>query len=248
MIVKTQMIDGISVKTCYEEKIEKVLLCVHGFGGDKESSVITALANALVGQNFAVVAFDLPCHGDNDNKNVLDLNECFESFYKIINFINSNEILKGKPLSIFATSFGGFIALNCLSKKRINTEKVILRAPAIFMQDVLKNVLLPFQGCDLDMLRAKTINMGYEKSLLIDYKFYDDLCKNSLDKNFKLNKFLYIIQGRKDNIVDPKQNEKFFERFAKDNFKIFYIETADHRFKHTGELEKIVEITKNILL
>ena len=39
------------------------IVAVHGFGGDKESSAIAALAERMTGQGYAVIAFDLPGHG-----------------------------------------------------------------------------------------------------------------------------------------------------------------------------------------
>ena len=71
--------------------------------------------------------------------------------------------------------------------------------------------------------------------------------KNNLD-DLDINCFLNIIQGKKDNIVDYKANEKFLKSHIKSPCEFFYFENADHRFKNPGELEKIVEITTKILL
>lgn len=248
-IIQKVKFNNISIKIFKAEITKNVLLCVHGFGGDKESSVIFGLGEELTKYNFSVVAFNLRCHGENDNSKILNLNDCFDSFFTVLDFIKNDSDLKNKKISIFATSFGGFITLNCLSKTNLEFDKVILRAPAIFMDEVLINALLPFQNLTIEDLKEKTLNLGFENNLLIDYNFYLDLCKNNLEKNFNYKKKLFIIQGRQDNIVNPVKNESFYKNFIKnDDYKIFYIETADHRFKHSGELKKIIEISKSILI
>ena len=42
------------------------VICLHGFGGDKESSAIKCLAQAITDNGGAVVAFDFASHGKSD--------------------------------------------------------------------------------------------------------------------------------------------------------------------------------------
>lgn len=114
------------------------------------------------------------------------------------------------------------------------------------MSKVLEENILPFNGFSADKIED-IINLGCEKQLLINSKFIHDLRNTNLDSLRPINNFIYILQGKKDNIVNPKDNEKFFNKFYKTNHKFYYFENADHRFKHPGELEKIIEITLEIL-
>lgn len=63
----------------------------------------------------------------------------------------------------------------------------------------------------------------------------------------ELKKALYIIQGKKDDIVDFDVNERFFLNYNKKQNHFFCFEDADHRFKKSGELEKIIAITETFL-
>ena len=242
---KSIVIEGISSRIYLPEtKINEIVVGVHGFAGDKESSVLIQLAKELNKQNKALISFDLPCHGENDNSKNLNLNECICSLKTIFKYVKQN--YNGISVSVFATSFGGYLTLVYLSNNNECLNKVILRAPAIFMGDILENVILPEHNFSFFDLQ-KTVDLGYAKSLLIDDKFLLDLKNLSLEKENNINHFIYILQGRKDNVVNCDDNERFFNNHYPNNHKIIYFENADHRFKNVGELERIIKETLSIL-
>ena len=242
---KSIVIEGISSRIYLPEtKINEIVVGVHGFAGDKESSVLIQLAKELNKQNKALISFDLPCHGENDNSKNLNLNECICSLKTIFKYVKQN--YNGISVSVFATSFGGYLTLVYLSNNNECLNKVILRAPAIFMGDILENVILPEHNFSFFDLQ-KTVDLGYAKSLLIDDKFLLDLKNLSLEKENNINHFIYILQGRKDNVVNCDDNERFFNNHYPNKHKIIYFENADHRFKNVGELERIIKETLSIL-
>ena len=74
-MIKHLQIDGLWSKI-YEPdgEIKQVVIGVHGFAGDKESSVLIALAEMLEKMNIALVTYDLPFHGENISNEAIDLN------------------------------------------------------------------------------------------------------------------------------------------------------------------------------
>lgn len=236
--------DGVQVKMFYpENEIKSLVIAIHGFGGDSESSVIKALARELTAKDILVLTFDLPCHGKDKNKDVLRLGECLSYLEKIINF--SMRTFKDIPISFFATSFGCFILLNHLKNHDIIYNKIILKSPAIFMDKTLKENILKDHGYSLDDLIRSPLDLGYEREILIDKFFLNELEKSNLNNHFFPN-HIDIIQGDKDDVVNIYDNEKFFSKNFK-NYSLHYIKGADHRFKNPGELEKVLKISKNIL-
>lgn len=233
------------IKLFKPKKIEQVLIAVHGFAGDSDSSVITAIADELNNHNVLVVAFDLPCHGKDKKTGTLNLKDCLDYITKVEDYVQIT--YKNLPISYFATSFGGYLLLNHINNTNQQYKNIILRAPAVFMSKIIKEKLLAEHGYTFKDLQNKTLNMGYEKELNIDINFYNNLVENSL-KDFKNTTFLHIIQGKKDDIVNFKQNELYFNENCKNSYKMYYFENADHRFKNIGELEKIVDIVKVIML
>lgn len=222
----------------------EVVVGIHGFSGDKESSVLIELSKHLNKNGVALVTFDLPCHGKNDNSKILKLDACIDSLKSVFEFAKS--YFKNIPISVFATSFGGYLLLNYLSKSDELFKKVILRAPAIYMAEVLKDVILPFNKYSVQNL-SSPINLGFENPLFIDKNFLNDLQNNNLEKAKITINFLYVIQGRKDDIVNPEKNEKFFKTHYPANHKFIWFENADHRFKKPGELDRIIKETLEIL-
>ncbi|MBQ4542395.1 MAG: alpha/beta fold hydrolase [Clostridia bacterium] len=226
-----------------KQQTNEVLIAIHGLAGDADSSAITAVAEQLINNNVTVVAFDLHCHGKDNNK-LLQLDKCLNYISTINNFVKEN--YSNKPISYFATSFGAFLLLNYLNKTNQQVKNVVLRAPAIFINDVLVKIL-HLHNSSLQQLKNKQVNISHNKEIYINFDFYEDLHKKNLSK-YNKKYFLHIIQGKKDDLVDYKQNENFFQEKCDKLHKLYYFENADHRFKKPGELEQIVDILKSIIL
>lgn len=222
-------------------KTAQIVVGIHGITGDKESSVLDALGKDLAKENVKLLCFDLPCHGEKASSERLSLSSCIKETEKIIKYAQSFNV----PISLFATSFGGYIALTILAKEKFNFKNVILRCPAVFMDEILANLILPTNNKNIKDL-DRPVDIGYEFPLFVDKNFYAELCNNKLEnKNF--NQTINVIQGKKDDIVDWQKNEEFFiKKFGK-RCTFHYIPSADHRFKKPGELEKIVEISEKII-
>lgn len=225
-------------------RVNEVVIGVHGFAGDKESSVLVTLAEKLNKQGKALLTFDLPSHGENDKSKVLNLTECVESVGKILEYVKQE--YPNIQISFFSTSFGAFLTLSYLSENKEKLHKVILRAPAIYMGEVLENVILPEHNVAVNELK-NIVNLGYEAPLLVDDRFLIDLKNNSLDEKTEISDKLYILQGKLDTTVNPVKNQNFYDKHYSNKHKIFYFENADHRFKKPGELEQIINITLDIL-
>ena len=245
MHIEYKNIKNVNSKSFYpNNKIEKILLCLHGFAGDAESSAITYLAETLCKKGVLVISFDWPCHGNDKDNNCLILKKCFKYLKIILDEIKTkyNKI----DISVFATSFGSYVLLNYINKNNVNFENIILRCPAIFMEEILVDKLLPEHGYTLsDFDKFKNINLGYSRNIYINKNFLKELQQNTLSNTY-IEQKIDIIQGNKDDIIDIKKNEKFFNTNLR-NYKLYYIDGANHRFKNPGDLDQIGNITKNIL-
>ncbi len=58
------------VYTPDDGKIENMVIFGHGFAGHKDNKAAERLADKLISKNkgFALITFDLPCHGDDVKK------------------------------------------------------------------------------------------------------------------------------------------------------------------------------------
>ena len=116
-------------------------------------------------------------------------------------------------------------------------NKIILRAPAIKMDEIFKDTLLrePFEK----FKERKVTTLGFERKMLISYEFYEDLAKNKIIDLYNNNQHILIIQGTEDDVAPIKDTKEFLSLDSK-NIELYEIAGADHRMKKDGELEKAI--------
>ena len=230
--------------SCMEWPCEQecaVLLCLHGFAGDKYSSVIQALADEMISKSIRVVTFDWPGHGKSpvDGKS-LTIENCMLDMDAVIQEIRT----ANQPVYLFATSFGGFVGLNYLALHPSAFSKVVLRSPALDMPNTFRSFL---SDEDIQVLEKDgTVNVGFDRPLQLGKSFMDDLIQHRLRQDeYPAEVPGLIIQGDMDDVVDPQDSVKFAE---KNGMKLHMVKGADHRYKNPGNLEEILSVTVPFLL
>ena len=228
----------IPIKEFIPKKIEKVIIACHGFGGDKESSAIELLAQKLIKNNILVIAFDFPAHGESKASGEEFLVEnCINDLLSIEKYIQKN--YPQVPIGIFATSFGAYVALLKINKYINNYFSIVLRAPAICMDEIFRNSIIR-ESTENFKQRGYTI-LGYEKKLIVSYKYYEELITNKLFEIYNKNEELLIIHGTEDDMAPISDSIRFIQNKNLKG-KIEKIVGADHRMKKEGELETAINI------
>lgn len=225
--------------------IKEIIIAVHGFGGDKDSSAIRLLAERMTEENFAVICFDFPSHGESEvEADRLTIDNCIKDIEAMEEYIKEkygNQI----KIDIFATSFGAYITLVKIFKYNTKYNKIVLRAPAIKMDEILKQTLLrePFE---VFQERGVT-SLGFARKMNVPFDFYKELKQNQILELYNNNQKILIIQGTEDDVA-PIKDTKELINLDKANFKLLEIEGADHRMKKDGELEKAINKAKEYFL
>lgn len=238
MLIESKNNYKIPIKEFKPEKIYKIIIACHGFGGDKESSAIELLAQKLIEENIMVIAFDFPAHGEStaEGEEYLVTN-CIDDLISIEEYIKKN--YPNKPIGIFATSFGAYITLLKINKYNNNYFSIILRAPAICMDQIFENSIMREDINDFKK-RGYTV-LGYEKEMKVSYKYYEELKNNKLFDVYNKNEELLIIQGTEDDMAPINDSIRFLQE-KNSKGKLEKIIGADHRMKKEGELEKAINI------
>lgn len=242
--IKSKSNYKIPIKEYKPNKVEKVIIACHGFGGDKESSAIELLAQKLVKENILVIAFDFPAHGESkaSGKEFI-IENCINDLISIEEYIKKE--YPQAEIGIFATSFGAYITLLKINKYKNNYFSIVLRAPAICMNEIFVNSIMR-EDMNNFKQRGYTI-LGYEKELVVTYKYYEDLINNKLFDIYNKNEELLIIQGTKDDMAPIEDSIKFIQN-KNTKGKIEKIIGADHRMKKDGELEKAINIAVDYII
>jgi len=229
----------IPYKNRYIQYGHTILLCLHGFGGDKNSSVIEALDKELFTD---VVALDWPAHGESRAEDdELTVENCLKDLDSMIMMLKTEH--PDNPIVCFATSFGGYIATLYRNAHPGVFVKLILRSPALKMAETFEKLV---QEEDFSRLQdGEKITLGFDRKMQIGKEFYDGLVENPVyDTPIEDPMQVMIMQGDQDDVVDPEEICCYAEA-NKIRLKLF--EGTDHRYKKEGELKKIIEYTDDFL-
>lgn len=222
-------------------KIEKeMVVCLHGFCGDKDSSYINEIAK---NERLSYFCFDFVEHGASVATKSFSLKNCMNDLESVIAYLKDKGTEK---FNFVATSFGAYVLVNfLLIHEDINVNKIVLRAPALDMENVFIS-LLKENNVDMEQYKRDGAIFGYGKKLFVQKDFLDELAKYQVKNNSSFKFKTLIIHGDCDKTV-PCEDSKTFAALN-ENVKIFFVKGADHRFKKDGELELIVNKTNNFLL
>lgn len=223
-----------------EKKTRGYVIGAHGFGGDKESSAIEALAEKITERGLAVLAFDFPAHGESSADNYFCLLNCRLDLAAVRDF--ADELYPdSERRGIFATSFGGYVTLLSLDSLPPDM-KTVLRAPAVDMRSTFESLLpvTPEQ-----YRKTGFAEMGFERRVNVPYGFLGELRENDISQK-DMQREMLIIHGSRDDIVLPEHIQRFCE--ANPRAKLKVIDGADHRFKGEGELEAAIAAAADYIM
>lgn len=219
--------------------VSDMVISCHGFGGDKDNSATQKLADTLlpVHKDTAILAFDLPCHG-NDVKQKLDLEDCDRYLSLVIRY--ATEHFHAQRLLCFATSFGGFLVLKHLIQNGNPFDKTLLRCPAVEMYQILMQGIE--ESGQAALLPKKDILMGHARKIRVSQRFLEQLKDHDITKwdYSKLTDNLLILQGTKDELVPHAMVQAFAENNGID---FLSIENGDHRFRDPSKIREVLDYT-----
>lgn len=210
---------------------EFVVIGVHGFAGDKESSVLAALADRLCRMKGALLCFDFPAHGESAAPDAcLRVGNCRRDLLCVVDYVRRN--FPDRGYGLFATSFGGYITLLC--SEELKDFRIILRAPAVTMARSFMECIVSVT--EKEFLEAGGATCGFERKMFVPYEFYRDLLDNSVAVP---EEEILIIHGTEDDVIPYEAVKTLAEEHPQ--VRLISVEGADHRFKGPGECEMIVE-------
>lgn len=232
----------ISIIEYIPKKMDEIFIACHGFGGDKESSAIELLAKTVNKMNIGVVSFDFPAHGESEvDGDFLTIENCINDLEFIEKYVK--EKFNINKINIFSTSFGAYITLLKIIKNDADYNKIILRAPAIKMNEIFKNYLLQE---DLSKFYERGYSiMGFERKMKVYTEYLKELEDNEIIDLYNDKKDILIIQGDEDNVAPIKDTYEFVEKNK--NIILKVLPRADHRMKKEGEMIQVMEWVKEYL-
>ena len=231
---------NIRCKLYYQDlkNIRRVVLFCHGFAGHKDNAAAEKFAERLLNKHkgCAVVAFNLPCHGDDVKKKLL-LADCDAYLGLVIGYLQ--EKYQPEGLYAYATSFGGYLTLNYIAEHGSPFRKIALRCPAVNMYELLTGTIL--SPGDLEKLqKGKETLVGFDRKVPVGTAFLEELKAHDIRRLDYLDwaEDILILQGTADDTVSPGEVRDFAEEQL---IEFIPVEGADHRFRNPQHMELAIK-------
>lgn len=235
--------NNIRCKLYYQDlhSIRRIVIFGHGFGGHKDNGAAEKFAERLLSKykGAALVTFNWPCHGD-DVKKKLRLADCSAYLEQVCSYAQGQ--FQSEDIFSYATSFGGYLTLKYIAEHGNPFRKIALRCPAVNMYDVLTKAIMTTEDSE-KLQRKKNIPIGFDRKIMIDIPFLEELQNNAIENWSFLDyaEDILILQGTADEIVSFEAVHAFAE---KNLIEFIPIDGADHRFRNPQKME---QATKCIL-
>ena len=216
---------------------DRIVICCHGFAGHKGNAAMKRFADYVLSRhkNLAVLCFDWPCHGK-DTREKLNLEDCLTYLDLVIRYADTE--LAAKDLYLYATSFGGYLALLYIAEHGNPFQKLALRCPAVNMYEVLASGIMTEEDKML-LSEGKSVLIGFDRKIAVDPAFLASLHVSNitrLDYSPLANKTL-ILHGTMDEVVPITEVQSFAEA---NQINFIPIENADHRFTDSKKMSEAI--------
>ena len=212
-----------------KERISRIVISGHGFGGSKDSMSAARFARRLTEKNrgVGILCFDWPCHGG-DVRKLLRLEDC--DLYLSLLLADAAERFAPDELYGYANSFGGYLFLKYISEHGSPFLKTALRCPAVVMHEVITSPPIMNEEAAEKLRRGRTVGLGFDTKIEVDAEFIDSLAREDITKRdfMPYADDILIVHGTRDEVVPFEA----VRSFAEDNVIDFVpVEGADHIFR-----------------
>lgn len=222
---------GYEIPYVYEGTGEEELLVIisHGFGSSKESTTATTVAKKLSEGGIASIRYDFPAHGESPAEGKdFRIENCLNDLERVEEM--ARERFPEKTIGYFSSSYGAFINLLYLTKRKPSGKMSFLRCSAVDMPGIVDrwmedDALLK----EMEEKGYVVADEGYVKPLHVYRAFWEDLKKVDLMKGFRRPESvkMRMIHGTADETAPYPDAKAFSERFG---IELIPVEGADHSF------------------
>ena len=210
------------IDTTQVKKNPKTLVLLHGKNGRKED--LLPVAERYIALGFTCILPDLPTHGESKIETLYYATTAKEQHYveKVLDDA-SKYIELNENLYIWGMSLGGAFAIQTVHYSKYNFKAMILVATYDKLNGVLKEKSSSVFGDDLGTFFYTLI----EKTLSTVYNF-NPKESNSAEVAQKLTLPLYMVHGKKDELISWKRGKNLFDSFGSKEKKFVLDKEGDH--------------------
>ena len=220
--------------------IRRVVLGVHGLGGNTEDDIQSSIAEEMEIFNSAIIRFDFPVHGQSPHTDeFFTLENCKQSLLAAAEYAKE-QYPEVEDLCIFSTGFGAYMTLICLEElmELPGNIKLVVQTPSVLMHETL----LSMKKLSRPTFQAMgEITFSRRRPLTVKYSFYEDLLENMALTTHPIP--MLILHGEFDDYV-PMEHIHHLRRLNEDA-KLVIIPGASHRFQEEGAWDMVLDLTRD---
>lgn len=205
---------------------KKLVICCHGFNSGKNSDTYTLIGNALLERNIAYAKFTLPYHAERRiDYHDFTLENCIEDSEQAEKIIR--EKYPNTQIGILGTSFGGYLTLLRLKKFKHDYFAIILKSPAIKMDEIFKTNLA---SAEFEQFKKLGYGINHHKAddMRINYSFYEELENNKILDLGEYDEKILIYHGMIDDTAPYEDSFEFANKNK--NTNLISLENENHRY------------------
>ena len=221
-------------------EIRRVVLGVHGLGGNSQDAIQTSIAEEMEFFSSVVYRFDFPTHGESPHESeFFTLKNCRATLIAV-----AEEAKRAYPevedLCIFATGFGAYVTLTCLEDllDLPGKIKLVLQTPSVRMHETL----LSMKGITKATLAAMgKMSFTRRRHLDVTYEVYQEIENTLVMMTYPIP--MLILHGEEDSVIRQEDIQSFAR--INDQSKLVIIPGATHRFQEPGAWDMVLDLTRD---
>ncbi len=211
---------------------QKLLLYVHGQGGNKEEAAV--LCDIFCRSGWQILSIDLPEHGDRaDEKNAFNPWCVIPELKAVMEYIKC----RWNHISLFANSIGAWFSMSSFGNE--NLEMCLFVSPVLDMKQLISKMMIWANVSEKRLEQERIISTSFGQTLSWDYWKY--VLDNPI-KNWEADTF--ILYGESDNLVDRNTVEQFSHQFG---CTLTVMQDGEHWFHTEQQLAFMLEWAKKAL-
>ncbi len=217
----------------------RVVLGVHGIGGSKADDIQVSIAEEMELFGSAVLRFDLPGHGDNE-EDILTLQGSVDTLLDATDYL-VDRYPDLRDLCIFATGFGAYVTLTAMQEliELPFQVKLVVQTPSLRMDETVLHLTrvspVTLEAMDMVIFDIPRRPVGFFHS------FYEECRDNSAFAAYPIP--MLILHGQCDDDI-PMADIQLL-RDLNDRSKLVIIPGASHRFQEPGAWDMVLDLTRD---
>ena len=218
----------------------RIVLGVHGFGGNANDEIQAGIAEEMAMFRSAVLRFDFPAHGQNPMPDSgLTVKNCVDTLLAVAHHAKE-QYPEVEDLCVFATGFGAYVTLIALEEllELPGKVKLVVQTPSVRMHETLLS-MLELSPEAFWVMGHKTIPV--ERPFDVTYRFYEDLCAHVALAAYPIP--MLILHGENDDYIRMEDIRHF--RRINERAKLVTIPGTSHRFLEEGAWDMVLDLTRD---